>query len=90
MLAGVVITALLCAGFIRLLAAAGHVTTSGAPTLIEPFAGGHAWMASFMPCWLLLGVFGTGAVLGVLFRSERRVGAAVRVSTTRRTTAPRS
>jgi hypothetical protein len=82
--AAVIVTIVLCAAFLALLANGAALAIS-APPDIGSTSHGHAgaWTAAFGPCALLLAVVGGMALAGALFRSERRVGPALRASTRR-------
>lgn len=86
--AAVIVTILLCAAFLALLAA-GPVLAISAPPDIGSTRHAGAWTAGFAPCALLLAVVGGIALAGALFRSERRVGPALRVSTRGNASRPR-
>jgi hypothetical protein len=81
--AAMIVTVLLCAAFLALLAMGPALAISPPPDIGSTPHAGHAgaWRAGFGPCALLLAVVGGIALAGALFRSERRVGPALRVST---------
>jgi hypothetical protein len=87
--AAVIVTLLLCAAFLALLATGPALVISAPPDIGSTRHAGHAgaWTAGFGPCALLLTVVGGIALAGALFRSARRVGPALRGST--RGNAPR-
>jgi uncharacterized RDD family membrane protein YckC len=78
--AALLVAAALCAAFLALLAASAALRLPAAMSMpMTP--DGATWMISFAPSAALLGVVGAGALAGALFRSERRVGPALRVTT---------
>jgi ABC-type Fe3+ transport system permease subunit len=86
--AAVIVTIVLCAAFLALLATGAALAISAPPDIGSTWHAGHAghagaWTAGFGPCVLLLAVVGGIALAGALFRSERRVGPALRASTRR-------
>jgi hypothetical protein len=78
--AALLVAVVLCAVFLALLAGSLAPRPSTILTLGLTHHEGM-WMAGFAPCAALLALVGAGALTGALFRSERRVGPAVRVST---------
>jgi hypothetical protein len=80
LIAAFIVATVLCAVFLALLAS-GPTLDVPASTLATSTAHRGGWMASFAPCGLLLAVLGAGVLAGALFRPDRRVGPALRVST---------